>query len=120
MMARVRGEMASSSRRTSTLYVPSSMSSSTGTQPVWTVGAIVVGNPAATPITSSPGRRRFSPHSGEVNAVSARRLAEEPLLHSITSRAPRKPARSCATACVNRPSVHQPSSAASISSSNSS
>ena len=45
-------------------------------------GLTVVGKPAATVITSSPGRSRRSPSFGEVRADSARRLAEEPELHS--------------------------------------
>src|SRR5256885_4407472 len=69
--------------------------------------------PAATPITSSPGRSRLSPNNAEVTAVSASKLALEPLLHSITSRMPRKSASWAAACWVNRPSVHRPSRLAS-------
>ncbi|OGF24123.1 MAG: hypothetical protein A2V63_01910 [Candidatus Eisenbacteria bacterium RBG_19FT_COMBO_70_11] len=117
MMARVRGVTASSRRVTSTLQVASWMSSSTGTHWFCRIGAMVVGKPAATPMTSSPGLSRCSRNSGEVSAVSASRLALEPLLHSMTSRAPRNAASFGATSCVKRPSVHQQSSEASSNSS---
>ena len=50
--------------------------------PYWIIGATVVGNPAATVITSSPRFTLRSPSSGEVNAINARRFAEEPELTS--------------------------------------
>ena len=51
----------------------------TGTAPFWMMGATVVGNPAATVITSSPGLIRRSAGSfGLVRAENANRFAEEP------------------------------------------
>ena len=40
----------------------------------------VVGKPAATPITSSPGRTARSPRRGEVSAENAIRFADDPEL----------------------------------------
>ena len=42
------------------------------------MGLTVVGKPAATVITSSPGRTRRSFSCGEVSALKATRLADEP------------------------------------------
>jgi hypothetical protein len=42
------------------------------------MGLTVVGNPAATVITSSPGFNCLSPSSGDVSAVNAKRFADEP------------------------------------------
>ena len=44
------------------------------------VGAIVVGNPAATVITSSPRLTARSPSNGDVNVINASRFALEPEL----------------------------------------
>jgi len=46
----------------------------------WMIGFNVVGNPAATHTTSSPGESRLSPNSSEVSAVRASRFALEPEL----------------------------------------
>ena len=78
MMARVRGEIASSTRSAVVLYVPSSMSTNTGTMPFCRIGFTVVGNPAATVITSSPGLSCSSPSVGDVKVLSASRFADEP------------------------------------------
>ena len=76
---------------TSMLYVGSVTSTNTGTSPFWTIGLTVVGKPAATVITSSPGRSRRSPRRGEVSAVSARRFADEPELTSRRVAQPEEP-----------------------------
>ena len=55
-----------------------STSTNTGTRPFWTIGLTVVGKPAATVITSSPGCSRRSPSFGEVSAETASRFADEP------------------------------------------
>ena len=44
------------------------------------IGLTVVGKPAATVITSSPAFICLSPNLGEVKAVNARRLADDPEL----------------------------------------
>ncbi len=44
------------------------------------MGAILVGNPAATVMTSSPSQSFKSPSLGEVREPIARRLAEDPEL----------------------------------------
>ena len=85
----VRGERAASSCETSTLTVSSSMSTNTGTAPNWTIGAIVVGKPAATVITSSPRQIRRSPRSGDVSVMNARRFADEPEFTKSANRTPR-------------------------------
>ncbi len=56
------------------------------------IGLTVVGKPAATVITSSPGLSRRSPSFGEVRAVTASRSADEPELTSV-ARADAEPAR---------------------------
>ena len=66
-------------------YVPSSTSTNTGTARFWMIGLTVVGKPAATVMTSSPGRSRRSPSSGDVSALRATRFAEEPELTSIAA-----------------------------------
>ena len=53
------------------------------------IGLTVVGKPAATVITSSPGCSRRSPSFGDVSAVSASRLAEDPELTSVAPRTPK-------------------------------
>ncbi len=65
-------------REASILYVGISTSTNTGIKPFWIAGLTVVGKPAATVITSSPGLRARSPNFGEVSAVSASKFAEEP------------------------------------------
>ena len=68
--------------------MPSSTSTKTGTSPFCTIGLTVVGKPAATVITSSPGRSRRSPSFGEVSAETASRFADEPELQSSAWRTP--------------------------------
>ena len=69
------------------LAVAGSTSINTGTNPFCTKGATVVGNPAATVITSSPGRKP-SGRVELVKALTARRLALDPELVSSASRTP--------------------------------
>src|SRR2546430_3985442 len=59
--------------------------------PFWMIGLTVVGNPAATVMTSSPRRSRWSPSSRWVSAVMASRFADEPELRR--SAQPRPSAR---------------------------
>jgi hypothetical protein len=54
------------------------------------IGLTVVGKPAATVMTSSPGLSWRSPSLGEQRALSATRLAEEPELTSEAERTPTK------------------------------
>src|SRR6202165_6191586 len=86
MMAAVRSLSASSSRETSMLYVGTVTSTKTGTRRFWMIGLRVVGNPAATVITSSPGLsaaraphlRALAASLGDVRVERASKLAEEP------------------------------------------
>jgi hypothetical protein len=61
-------------------YVHRSTSTKTGIHPFCIIGFIVVGNHAATVITSSQGLIRLVHNSTAVRAVNARRLAE---LHEL-------------------------------------
>src|SRR6056297_122102 len=62
------------------LYPGRVTSTKTGIQPYCKMGLSVVGKPAATVITSSPGCRAFPFSLGDVSAAKAIRLAEEPEL----------------------------------------
>src|ERR1035438_3543456 len=75
------------------------------------IGLTVVGKPAATVITSSPGLSRRSPSFGEVSALTARRLAEEPELTSEAQRTPTKRASLRSKSSAKRPVVNQQSRA---------
>ena len=83
------------------------------------MGLTVVGNPAARVMTSSPGRSRRSPSFGEVRAVIASRLADEPEFTSTASRTPTNLANSRSNCSAKRPVVSQKSSEESTSSSSS-
>src|SRR5882757_7444500 len=86
----------------------------TGTQLFWMMGLRVVGKPAATVMTSSPGLIWRSPSRGEVRQEKAQRLAEEPELTSEAPRTPKKRAN-CRSNCVaKRPVVSQQSNEASM------
>ena len=74
-------------------------------------GDTVVGKPAATVITSSPRRICLSPRSGDVRAMNARRLAEEPEFTRLQKRIPRYLANSSSNCCVDLPEVSQNSRA---------
>src|ERR1035437_5327080 len=82
----------------------------TGTRLFWTIGFTVVGKPAASVITSSPGCRRRSPSLGEVSAATATRLADDPELTSTHSRIPNQRANSFSNCAAKRPVVSQKSS----------
>ena len=69
-------------------------SQKTGTSPFWIIGFTVVGKPAATVITSSPGWSRRLPRAGEVRAESASRLALDPEFVRRENRVPAKRASS--------------------------
>jgi len=71
-------DKAFSSNKVSMLYCGIVTSTNTGTAPNCRMGVTVVGKPAATVITSSPRFTARSPKSGEVSAIKAARLAEEP------------------------------------------
>jgi hypothetical protein len=75
------------------------------------IGFTVVGNPAATVMTSSPGIRRRSPSFGDVSAVKATKLAEEPELTSEQLLTPIKRASFFSNAFAKRPVVNQQSRA---------
>src|SRR5215213_1328117 len=113
MTARVRSPTAASSCATIGPYVPGSTSTNTGTSPFWTIGLTVVGNPAATVSTSSPGFSRASPSEGEVRHDSARRFADEPEFTSIACRACITRAKRRSKSIAKRPAVSQKSSPAS-------
>ena len=72
------GDHAASRRDGSILYCGIVTSTNTGTAPYWIIGETVVGKPAATVITSSPGRICRSFRSGDVSVINASRFAEEP------------------------------------------
>ena len=71
------------------------------------IGFTVVGKPAATVMTSSPGRRRRSRSRGEVSAVSASRFADEPEFTSRAWRCPVVSRRRRSNASVSGPAVSQ-------------
>src|SRR5271169_2517350 len=77
------------------------------------IGLTVVGNPAATVITSSPGHSRRSPSDGEVRHESATRLADDPELTREAQRTPMNAANSRSNCAAKRPVVNQPSREAS-------
>ena len=87
--ALVLSESASSSFVTSILYCGIVTSTNTGTAPYWIAGVIVVGKPAATVIISSPLLILLSPRSGDVSAINALRLADEPEFTTDTYLTPR-------------------------------
>src|SRR5208283_4542305 len=90
----VLSERANSSCEQSMLYDGSATSTNTGTAPYCIIGATVVGKPVAAVITSSPLLILLSPSSGDVNAINARRLAEDPELTREQYFTPRKFANS--------------------------
>ncbi len=93
------------------LPVAGSLSMKTGTPPCWMIGATVVGKPAATVMTSSPGWMRLC--SGSLCVVSAEkatRFADEPELTRSECFTPRRPASSFSKASPSGPSVSQKSS----------
>ncbi|VEB45154.1 Uncharacterised protein [Chromobacterium violaceum] len=73
----------------------------------------MVGKPAATVITSSPGLIARSPSLGEVSAVKATRLADEPELTVSTCGRPMNSPSRLSKDALKRPVVNQASSAAS-------
>ena len=113
IMAFVLGLIAASILLTSTLCVVSSMSTNTGTAPNCSTGFTVVGNPAATPITSSPGLMARSPSLDEVSVLNANRFAEEPEFVVIKNLTPKYFANRFSNASLNRPVVSHPSNDAS-------
>ena len=113
MIARVRGPTAAASCSGLALYVPGCTSTNTGTRPFWKIGLTVVGKPAATVMTSSPGRSARSPSTGDVSALSASRLADEPELQSSARGTPMTAANRSSNSAANRPVVSQKSRLAS-------
>src|SRR6202140_1070629 len=109
--ARVRSLRAASSSRTLISYPGTVTSTKTGTRRFWKIGFTVVGKPAATVMTSSPGVSRRSPSFEEVRALRATRLAEEPELTSDAERTPTNRARFRSKVSANRPVVNQASRA---------
>ena len=73
----------------------------------------MVGKPAATPMTSSPGLMARSPSLGEVRVLKATRLADEPELTVMRCLTPRNAASCFSKSSLKRPVVSQPSSEAS-------
>ena len=107
-------DSAASSIATSMLYWGIVTSTNTGTAPYCKIGAIVVGNPQATVITSSPLLIRRFPRLGEVSAMNAIRFAEEPLFTRCAHFTPSHCANSCSNRSANLPVVSQKSRDASI------
>ena len=102
---------ASSRSSTRALPVEKSLSIKTGTAPFWTMGATVVGNPAAQVITSSPGCiLRLLGILWLVKAEKAKRLADEPELTATECFTPSVEASSFSNAAPSGPSVSQKSS----------
>ena len=95
------------------LWVAMSTSTNTGTAPNCRIGLTVVGKPAATPMTSSPGLIARSPRRGLVSVENATRLADEPEFTVIACFTPMKSARRRSNMALKRPVVSQPSSEAS-------
>src|SRR5665213_3098971 len=73
------------------------------------IGFTVVGKPPATVITSSPGFSRRSPSVGDVRAVTASKLADEPELTSVAVLIPNQRANCFSNCAANRPVVSQKS-----------
>src|SRR5260370_31642073 len=111
MTAFTLGLYASSRRETSISYVGNVTSRNTGTRRFWKIGLTVVGNPAATVMTSSPGFRRRSPSFGEVKALRATRLADDPEFTSEADRTPTNRASLRSNSLAKRPVVNQQSRA---------
>src|SRR5580698_6472564 len=78
------------------------------------IGFKVVGKPAATVMTSSPGLSRLSPSLGEVRALTARRFAEDPEFTSDAERTPTNRANLRSNSFACSPVVNQQSSEESI------
>ena len=93
------------------LYCGIVTSTKTGTAPYCMIGATVVGKPAATVITSSPRCICLSSSNGEVNAIKANKLAEDPELTNEQYRTPRYFANSSSNCTVYLPAVSQNSNA---------
>ncbi len=113
MIALVFGEMAASIFEASMLCVARSTSTKTGTAPNCRIGFTVVGKPAATPMTSSPGLTARSPRRSEVSVENATRFADDPELTVIKYLTPRNAARRSSNIALKRPVVSQPSRLAS-------
>ena len=113
MIALVLGLMAASILLASMLWVLGSTSTNTGTAPNCKIGLTVVGKPAATPITSSPGLIARSPNLGEVKVLKATKLADEPEFTVIRCFMPIKAASFSSNSALKRPVVNQPSNEAS-------
>ncbi len=73
----------------------------------------VVGKPAATVITSSPGRSASAPRVGEVSAVTASRFADEPEFTRCALRTPSSRAKARSNRRAVAPDAIRSSSAAS-------
>ena len=93
------------------LYCGIVTSTNTGTAPYCIAGVTVVGKPAATVMTSSPLLILLSPRSGDVSAINALRLAEEPELTTDTYLTPRYSPSFFSNSSVYLPAVSQNSSA---------
>jgi hypothetical protein len=111
MTALVLSLFASSSLVTSISYVGNVTSMNTGMQRFWKIGLTVVGKPAATVMTSSPGFSARSPSLGEVSALRATRLADEPEFTSDADRTPTNRASFFSNSLAQRPVVNHASSA---------
>ena len=111
--ALVFGERAASNCVVSILLSSMLISTNTGTAPYCTIQATVVGNPAATVITSSPRFIWRSFNSGAVRALKARRLADEPELQSEQYFTPNHLANPFSNLWAQGPAVNQKSSDAS-------
>lgn len=101
------------------LRVSTSTSTNTGLRPSWIAGLMVVGNPTAGVMTSSPGTSGRS-CSGDISAAVASRLACEPEPTSAAACRPAASAKPVRNAVAKRPSVSQASSTDSASDSRSS
>src|SRR5690606_1169614 len=77
------------------------------------MGFTVVGKPAATPITSSPFFIALSPSFGDVNALKATKLAEDPEFTEIQYFTFRHSANFFSNLALKWPVVNQPSNEAS-------
>ena len=78
------------------------------------MGVIVVGNPHATVITSSPLLICLSPNSGAVKTENAIRFADEPLFTRCANLTPIHSAKFFSNSLENLPVVSQKSSIASV------
>ena len=113
MMALVLGVMAASILLASMLCVARSTSTNTGTAPNCRIGLTVVGKPAATPMTSSPGLIARSPSFGLVSVGERHQVGRRAGVDGDQVLDAQELRQAFLELALKRPVVSQPSSEAS-------